>query len=106
MRSLARKLGADAAHAAAERPAPANTPSKPAQVRVKAERSGRSGKTVTVVRGLVADLETMEDTARRLRQSIGTGGTLKDGQIELQGDHVDAVVRWLLAAGHTGARRG
>lgn len=106
MRGLARKLGADAITGATNPAPPASGNTKPAPVRVKAERSGRSGKTVTVVRGLIGDLPTMEDTARRLRQAIGTGGTLKDGQIELQGDHVDAVIRWLLAAGHAGARRG
>ncbi|MGD1045521.1 MAG: translation initiation factor [Bacteroidota bacterium] len=47
---------------------------------------GRKGKIVTIVSGLQHNPATMEDIARMLKQSCGTGGTVKEGKIELQGD--------------------
>jgi translation initiation factor 1 len=66
-------------------------------VRVFREKGGRGGKTVTVVRGLSGDLHAL---AKDLKRHCATGGAVKDGAIEIQGDHRDRVVARLLAAGH------
>jgi translation initiation factor 1 len=75
-------------------------------VRVSRDRSGRGGKTVTTVSGLSGTLEVMEDFSRILRKAMGSGGTLKEGRIEVQGDHVDRVLEWLLAKGIKAKRSG
>jgi translation initiation factor 1 len=56
------------------------------KVRLELDTHGRKGKTVTMVIGLQHNPATMEDIARLLKQFCGTGGTVKDGNIELQGD--------------------
>jgi predicted translation initiation factor SUI1 len=55
-------------------------------VHLALETHGRKGKIVTIVSGLRHNPATMEDIARMLKQFYGTGGTVKDGKIELQGD--------------------
>ena len=87
--------------AAASRPA-----SSDGIVRVSRETGGRGGKTVTVVRGLPLAADALADLARALKAACGTGGTAKDGTIELQGDHRDAVAERLAQAGWTVRRAG
>jgi translation initiation factor 1 len=82
---------------AAERP-PAGPP-RDGIVRVAREKAGRRGKTVTVVRGLPPD--AVAPTAADLKRHCGTGGTAKDGTIELQGDHREKAAARLRAQGHT-----
>lgn len=65
--------------------------------RVFREKGGRGGKTVTVVRGLSGDLNAV---AKDLKRLCATGGAVKDGTIEIQGDHRDKVVARLLSEGY------
>ena len=81
-------------------------PSGDGIVRVSREKSGRGGKTVTVVRGLALDAMALSATGKQLRAACGTGGTAKDGVIEVQGDHVERVMAWLTQAGHRVKRVG
>ena len=55
-------------------------------VRLHIEKKGRAGKTVTVLEGFTRDYFYLEQLASRLKQTCGTGGTLKDLKIEIQGD--------------------
>lgn len=57
------------------------------KVRVWLDTHGRKGKVVTVVSGLLHNPDTMEDIARLLKQYCGAGGTVKNRNIEIQGDH-------------------
>jgi len=75
-------------------------------VRVSRETKGRKGKGVTLVKGLVLDDAALNQLARELKAACGVGGTVKDGVVELQGDHVDTVVERLKKAGHTVKRAG
>jgi translation initiation factor 1 len=78
--------------------APLPEPRADGAVRVSREKVGRRGKTVTVVRGLAAG-----DAARvaaELKKRCGAGGAVKDGAIEIQGDHRATVAAHLQAAGH------
>ena len=75
-------------------------------VRVKRDRKGRGGKTVTVinvVRGSEAELTAL---AQQLKKLCGSGGTVKDGNIEIQGDHCDKVMAKLTALGYKVKRAG
>lgn len=74
--------------------------------KVSREKQGRGGKTVTVVRGLALDANALTTTGKQLRNVCGAGGTAKDGVIEVQGDHVERVVAWLIQAGHRVKRAG
>jgi translation initiation factor 1 len=75
-------------------------------VRVSLETKGRGGKAVTVVRGVAADAAGLAALARQLKAVCGSGGTVKDGVIEVQGDHCDRVVAHLQQAGHAVKRAG
>jgi translation initiation factor 1 len=67
--------------------------------RVGRETQRRGGKTVTVVRGLDLDAQALAALARRLRSACGSGGTVKDGVIEVQGDHRERVIALLAGEG-------
>src|ERR1700744_1856406 len=69
---------------------------KPAQVRVGREVKGRAGKGVTVVTGLPLGMADIEALAAHLKKRCGSGGTVRDGVIEIQGDHRDVIVAELI----------
>lgn len=75
-------------------------------VRVSRETQGRKGKGVTVIRGLALDASALTQLGRDLKAACGSGGTVKDGVIEIQGDHRDRVVELLTAAGMKVKRAG
>lgn len=76
------------------------------KVRVFLESKGRAGKKVTVVSGLELDEKQLEDMATRLKRSCGTGGTSKDGAIEIQGDQRDKLMTELEKLGYKPKRAG
>ncbi|MBK9942113.1 MAG: translation initiation factor [Kouleothrix sp.] len=83
-------------------PAAATYPSAARQTaRIWRDSKRRRGKTVTVVAGLQHDPATLEALLKRLKQLCGAGGTLKDGEIEIQGDHRERVAAALAALGYT-----
>ncbi len=70
------------------------------RVRVSRETSGRKGKGVTLVTGLPLSVDALEALCRELKQRCGAGGSVKDGVIELQGDHRETVLQALQARGY------
>ena len=78
----------------------------PGQVRVSRETKGRGGRCVTVIRGVPLGEEALTALAKRLRTACGSGGTVKDGVIEVQGDHCDKVMASLAAEGLAPKRAG
>ncbi len=66
-------------------------------VRVRRETAGRKGKGVTAVLGLPLDDVALTALAKQLKAACGSGGTVKDGVIEIQGDHLEKVIAWLQA---------
>ena len=75
-------------------------------VRVSRETKGRGGKGVTLVKGVLLDTTGLVALGKQLKAACGTGGTVKDGVIEVQGDHVERVMELLRAQGHTVKRAG
>jgi translation initiation factor 1 len=61
-------------------------------VRISRETKGRKGKGVTVISGVPLNSAELEKLGRQLKQRCGTGGTAKDGTIEIQGDHRDLLL--------------
>ena len=64
-------------------------------VRVQRSRGGRGGKTVTIITGLALNEIELRTLLKKLKTKCGTGGTLKVGNIELQGDQVQPVMEFL-----------
>lgn len=77
-----------------------------ARVRVGRETSGRSGKGVSVITGLPLSEADLEGLATRLKKLCGAGGAVRDGVIEIQGDHRDRLVTELIALGYEAKRAG
>jgi translation initiation factor 1 len=77
-----------------------------ARVRVGREVAGRSGKGVTVVSGLALDTAQLEELAARLKRLCGAGGAVKNGRIEIQGEHRDRLVGELCHLGFDAKRSG
>ena len=75
-------------------------------VRVSRETKGRAGKGVTVVKGLPLDPAALAALGKQLRTACGSGGTAKDGTLEIQGDHVERVMELLKAQGFGVKRSG
>ena len=75
-------------------------------VRVSRETKGRAGRGVTLVKGLALDAAALALLGKQLKAACGSGGTVKDGVIEVQGDHCERVVALLQAQGHTVKRAG
>lgn len=74
--------------------------------RVSRETKGRGGKAVTVVKGVAVTAEALQALGKQLRTACGSGGTVKDGVIEIQGDHVERVMAALQAQGLKVKRAG
>ena len=79
-------------------------PENQQKLRIAMERSGRGGKTVTIVRGFIGKEDDMEKLAKKLKQKCGVGGSVKDGEIIIQGDHRQRLVEMLKADGYTQTR--
>ena len=75
-------------------------------VRVSRETKGRGGKSVTLVKGLALDADALAVLGKQLRSACGAGGTVKDGVIEVQGDHCELVMEALRKHGHSPKRTG
>lgn len=85
----------------------ANTrPATDGIVRVSRQTKGRAGKGVTLVTGVALDDAALVALGKQLKTTCGSGGTVKDGVIEVQGDHVERVMLLLKAQGFTIKRAG
>jgi translation initiation factor 1 len=86
--------------------AAATSPPSDGVVRISRETKGRGGKAVTVVRGLPLGVEALDKLGKQLKAACGSGGTVKDGMVEVQGDHCDKVMALLQAQGYKVKRAG
>ncbi len=75
-------------------------------VRVSRETKGRGGKAVTLVRGLPLAADALTALGKQLRAACGAGGTVKDGVLEIQGDHVERLMALLQQQGFKVKRAG
>jgi translation initiation factor 1 len=75
-------------------------------VRVSLQTKGRKGKGVTLIHGLPLDDTALAQLGKQLKAQCGSGGTVKDGVVEVQGDHRDTVMAALQKQGYTVKRTG
>ena len=78
---------------------------KEQKLRVKLETKHRAGKAVTLVTGFIGKEEDMEVLGRQLKNFCGTGGSAKDGEIIIQGDQREKVMKYLLTNGYTQTKK-
>lgn len=75
-------------------------------VRIQRETKGRKGKGVTLITGIPLAGAELKQLAKKLKQKCGTGGTIKNGVLEIQGDHRDLLMEELLKEGWTVKKAG
>lgn len=75
-------------------------------VRVSRETKGRAGKGVTLVKGLALEAMALAALGKQLKTACGSGGTVKDGVIEVQGDHCERIIEMLKSQGLVVKRAG
>ena len=75
------------------------------KLRVNIDKKQRAGKMVTLVTGFTGIEKDREDLGKKLKSFCGTGGSVKDGEIIIQGDNRDKVLQWLLKNGYKLAKK-
>ena len=81
-------------------------PAGAGRVQVSRQTKGRGGKCVTLIKGLALDAVALALLGKQLRVACGSGGTVKDGVIEVQGEHCELVMKMLEKQGHHAKRVG
>ncbi|MEO6733260.1 MAG: translation initiation factor [Ferruginibacter sp.] len=75
------------------------------RLKVKLETKHRAGKAVTIVSGFIGTLADTEELGKKLKTFCGTGGSVKDGEIIIQGDNRDKVLQWLQKNGYSSSKK-
>jgi translation initiation factor 1 len=75
------------------------------KLKVRLETKHRAGKAVTLIDGFIGKEEDLEDLGKKLKSFCGTGGSVKDGEIIIQGDQQEKVSQWLAKNGYKNFKR-
>ena len=94
-----REFGASTPSEALERATPELSPGQQ-NIRIQASRSGRKGKTVTVISGFECSPDKLTQLLKQLKSLCGSGGTLKENTLEIQGDQRQKLLTKLLELGY------
>lgn len=75
------------------------------KLRIQLETKHRGGKTASIVLGFVGKDDDLQDLAKKLKSFCGTGGSAKDGEIIIQGDHREKLLQWFLKNGYSQTKK-
>lgn len=98
-RIVYQEFGSPLCSEALERATP-DLPPQQQNLRIQASRSGRKGKTVTIITGFQSSAETLAKLLKQLKTQCGSGGTVKENSLEIQGDHRDKLLQLLIQLGY------
>ncbi len=80
-------------------------PAAQQKIKIRLDTKHRAGKAVTLVEGFVATTSAKEELGKKLKTFCGTGGSVKDGEIIVQGDNRDKILQWLQKNGYTSSKK-
>lgn len=84
---------------------PQTLPKQEQKLRIWLDTKHRGGKVVTLINGFIGTNQDLQQMGKNLKNTCGTGGSAKDGEIIIQGDHREKILQWLQKNGYSNTKK-